>query len=101
MAEIKIANINDIKEGRMFYVKVNGKNAFITKINGKYYCMEGDCTHEMGPLWEGILEGKIVTCPWHGAEFDVTTGKVVLPPATENKKIYQVKVKDNDLFIIV
>ena len=101
MTEIKVANVNDINEGKMFYIKVNGKNAFITKINGRYYCMEGDCSHEGGSLWEGILEGKNVICPLHGAEFDVTTGKVVMPPATENKKTYQVKIKGNDLFIVI
>ena len=101
MTEIKVGKVNEINEGEMKFVSLQGSNAVLTKINGKIYCMEGDCSHAGGPLWEGELEGNTVTCPWHGGQFDITTGKVLRPPAFMPKKTYQVKVVGNDVFVVV
>lgn len=73
----KIAlNNNDLKEGILSKVELDGKSIVLTKINGKVYAMDAVCSHEGGPLEEGTLEGYELKCPWHYAVFDVRNGKV-------------------------
>ena len=55
------------------------------------------CTHQGGPLSEGEVEGTVVTCPWHGATYDITTGSVLGPPAPEGVVSYKVQVDGNDI----
>ena len=71
----------EIAVGEMKKVILGGRDVLIVNIDGNYYAVGGECTHFGGDLSEGVLEGKIVTCPNHKARFDVTTGKVVSPPA--------------------
>ena len=59
-------------------------------VGGRIYAIDDVCPHDGGPLAEGSLDGTTVTCPWHGAEFDVTCGEVLCPPAVENVKSYPV-----------
>ena len=53
-----------------------------------------------GPLAEGKLEGNVVQCPWHGSRFDITTGKVLRPPAVREEPTYEVKVEDNNTILV-
>jgi nitrite reductase/ring-hydroxylating ferredoxin subunit len=55
------------------------------------------CTHKGGPLSEGSLEGNTVICPWHGANFDVCTGKNLTPPAAAEVTSYNVRVEGDDV----
>ncbi len=73
----------------------------IFNVEGTIYAMGGTCTHEGGPLGEGDLDGTVVTCPWHGAQFDVTTGQVVGPPAAQNEPAYEVLVEGEDISVDV
>ena len=56
--------------------EINGSPVFIISLAGKIYAMDGACSHHGGPLEQGTMEDSIITCPWHGARFDVTTAKV-------------------------
>lgn len=51
---------------------------------GRVFAVDNLCPHDGAPLAEGSLEGTTITCPWHAAEFDVTNGRVLSPPAVEN-----------------
>jgi nitrite reductase/ring-hydroxylating ferredoxin subunit len=68
-------------------------------VQGEVFALSDTCTHRGGPLSEGELEGTMVTCPWHGAEFDVRTGGVLGPPAATGVQSYPVKVTGNDIAI--
>jgi nitrite reductase/ring-hydroxylating ferredoxin subunit len=57
------------------------------------------CTHEGGPLADGTLDGYEVECPWHGSKFDVRTGEVKNPPATEPEPTYEVKIEGPDILL--
>ena len=83
----------------MKQVDVDGKDVCVANVEGKYYAIGGICTHEGGPLAEGILEGYEVECPWHYSKFDIRTGKVTNPPATEAEPSYEVKVDGNNILI--
>ena len=57
------------------------------------------CPHRGGPLGEGALAGEVVTCPWHGATFNVKTGEVLGPPARQGVRSFPVKVQGNDALV--
>ena len=98
---IKVATLSEIPPGTCLHVEVAGREVAIFNVEGTIYAMGGTCTHEGGPLGEGDLDGTVVTCPWHGAQFDVTTGQVVGPPAAQNEPTYEVVVEGEDISVEV
>ena len=96
---VKIAQINDIQPLQMKIFQFNGEEVCIVNVHGRYYAINNICTHEGGPLADGKLEGYEVECPWHGSKFDVRTGEVTNPPASEPEPTYEVKVDGNNLLV--
>ena len=96
---VKVADTKDIPPSQMKEVEVNGENICIANVEGKYYAIGSICTHEGGPLADGTLEGYEVECPWHNSKFDVRTGEVTSPPASEPEPAYEIKVDGNSLLI--
>ena len=74
-AWLKVANVDEIALGTMKHVEVNDREIAIANVNGKFYAIDDRCSHMNARLSSGGLRGNIVTCPQHGAQFDVTTGK--------------------------
>jgi glycine betaine catabolism B len=97
---VKVANTKDIRPSQMKEVEVNGQNICVVNVEGKYYAIGSICTHEGGPLADGTLEGYEVECPWHNSKFDVRTGEVTSPPASEPEPAFEVKVDDNNNILI-
>ena len=73
----------------------------LCRVKNKYYVTDGICTHEQIPLAAGGLHKTIITCPMHGAKFDVTTGEVKALPATETLKTYSVEVQGEKIYAFV
>jgi glycine betaine catabolism B len=96
---VRVANTEDIPPSHMKEVEVNGQNICVANVEGKYYAIGSICTHEGGPLADGTLEGYEVECPWHNSKFDVRTGEVTSPPASEPEPAYEVKVDGNSILI--
>ncbi len=96
---VKVAEVKDITAGTGILVELEGDRIALFNMNGTFYAIGDTCTHAGGPLSDGDLDGEIVTCPWHGAQFDVKTGGVVGPPAPEPVTSYRVKVEGSDVFI--
>ncbi len=96
---VKVADTKDIQPSQMKEVEVNGQNICVANVDGKYYAIGSICTHEGGPLADGTLEGYEVECPWHNSKFDVRTGEVISPPASEPEPAYEVKVDGNSILI--
>jgi glycine betaine catabolism B len=96
---VKVADTKDIQPSHMKEVEVNGQNICVANVEGKYYAIGSICTHEGGPLADGSLEGYEVECPWHNSKFDVRTGEVTSPPASEPEPAYEVKVDGNSILI--
>ena len=94
---MKVARTEDIPAGRATMVEVNGKEIALFNIGGSFHAIDNTCTHVGGPLCEGEVEGIEVTCPWHGAVFDVTTGQVLGPPAGVGVGRYNVRVDGSDI----
>jgi nitrite reductase/ring-hydroxylating ferredoxin subunit len=102
----KVAETNDIAIGQMKTVKIGTEEVVVANVNGAYYAISNACTHEGGNLSKGKLNGNIITCPKHKAQFDVTTGKTVAPPKIlfmhpkiENSHSYPVKVEGTTILL--
>ncbi len=67
----------DLKDGEMKEVTVNGHAVLVAMVGGKTYAVGSRCPHMGAKLVEGKLDGKVVTCPRHGSQFDVTNGQVI------------------------
>ena len=78
--------------GQALAVEVNGKRIALCNVDGAYYAIDDECPHRSALLSEGELTGKLITCPQHGAVFDVTTGDVLEGPAGEGVARYNVRV---------
>ena len=102
----KVAETHEISPGQMKAVKFGAEEILLANINGVYYAIKNVCTHEGGNLSKGTLQGNIVTCSKHKAQFDVTTGKVVSPPTIlfmhpkiNNELSYTVKVEGTAILL--
>ena len=69
------------------------RNMAVFNVAGSFCATQAKCTHKQGPLNEGKLDGSTVTCPWHGAQFNVCTGAVLRAPAAQPLKTYRVAVE--------
>jgi ferredoxin-NADP reductase/nitrite reductase/ring-hydroxylating ferredoxin subunit len=98
---IRIAAGAAIPPGSRTVVEAGGKRIVVFNVGGRFHAIDEPCTHEGGPLSEGALDGAVVTCPWHGARFDVTTGAVLGPPARRPVASYPVRVSGPDLLLEV
>jgi nitrite reductase/ring-hydroxylating ferredoxin subunit len=77
---VEVAKIGEIPSGKMKHTEVNGKEIMIANVNGKFYALTDRCGHMNALLSMGNLTGNTVTCPFHGARFDITTGKKLTEP---------------------
>ncbi|OFX16841.1 hypothetical protein A3K71_04515 [archaeon RBG_16_50_20] len=96
---VKVGKLSDFSEGKLKKVQVAGEEAVVANISGKIYAMTATCTHRGGPLDEGELDGTTVICPWHGGQFDVTTGKVVSPPPMKDEVAFDVQIEGSDVLL--
>jgi nitrite reductase/ring-hydroxylating ferredoxin subunit/uncharacterized membrane protein len=88
-----VADETDLEGGAMKRVEIDGEPALVTRAaNGRVCAIAARCSHLGGPLDEGERDGDIVTCPWHGSQFDVCTGEVVAGPAVFPQPVYESRV---------
>ena len=97
---IKVATVDDIKEGVIFTVFVRDCPVGLTRVDGVIHAFGDICTHDGGPLAEGVIEGMCVICPRHGAKFNLKTGKPTFP-AVERTPIYPVEIDGADVKILI
>lgn len=96
---VKVATTDELEDQQAKLVEVEGQKIALLRVGGTFYALSDTCTHRGGPLSEGEVEGTEVTCPWHGAKFDLRTGGVLGPPARTGVKSYPVKVTGSDIEI--
>ena len=100
MAFARAAKTNEITPGTVREFQVEGKAIALANVGGKFYAINNTCLHRGGPLGQGVMDGNILTCPWHGWQYDVTTGKLVMNQAVA-VATYAVEVRGDDLWIDV
>src|SRR5512139_301481 len=99
--EIMIAKVSDLQDGEMKEVEVEGLKILLTRLEGTFFAIGGECSHYGGPLAEGVLSGVHVTCPWHQARFHVKTGGVVDPPALDSMARFETKVQGDRVILLL
>jgi 3-phenylpropionate/trans-cinnamate dioxygenase ferredoxin subunit len=102
MAEwVKVAAVGELAPGDKKQIDLDGLAVALFNVEGQYYAIEDVCTHDGAPLAHGRFRGDQITCPRHGARFNVRTGEALSMPAFEPVETYQVKVEGNDILIEV
>ncbi len=96
-----VADNGAVAPGTMLAVRAGGQNVLLVNIDGTLYAMSDFCTHSKCFLHNGKLKGKVLVCPCHFAEFDVTTGAVLAPPAKTALPMFQVKVEADGVYVLV
>jgi NAD(P)H-dependent nitrite reductase small subunit len=95
---IKIACCADIPEGTGKVVEAGDRVLALFQANGQFYAIENACKHRGGPLAEGEVYGTRVVCPWHGWEYDFSTGCNVDEPSMK-VRCFAVRVEGDDIFV--
>ena len=95
---VRVALASDLEPGQGKTVERRGLAIALFNLDGTFRAIGNDCCHQGGPLGEGDLHGTTVTCPWHGWQFDVTTGATLRNPEVA-VSTYSVDVRDGEVFI--
>lgn len=106
MQYFKVAQINELKNGEKKKVSISDKVILLTNIQDTYFAIDNTCPHMGGSLYDGNLDGYNITCPRHGAVFNVRTGKSIKGAkiAFANIKVddtpaYSVKIEGDDILV--
>lgn len=96
---VRICTADDIPDPGKELFEVNGRFVLVFHVDGQFYALDDCCTHDGGPLGEGVLEGLAIVCPRHGAKFDIRDGRVLCMPATHAAATHQVKVEGTAVYL--
>ncbi|MBM4075761.1 MAG: Rieske 2Fe-2S domain-containing protein [Planctomycetes bacterium] len=94
----KVASIDEIPQGTGKEFVVSGRIVALYHIDEHFYALDGICPHAGGPLAQGKLSGCVVTCPWHGWQFDVTTGQHCLNAQLKQTR-FDVVIEGDDVYV--
>jgi nitrite reductase/ring-hydroxylating ferredoxin subunit len=101
MAEfVRVARTRDISSGEGRAFAVNGRTVAVFNVGGRFHAIDNVCAHQQGPLAEGDVEGCIVTCPWHGWTYDVTTGRSPDDAAARVER-FETRVEQGEILVAV
>ena len=103
MTRVFVGRTLDIPEGKMIHMQIDKKrkmDILIANVRGRYYATSNICNHEGAKLHEGKLNNNELICPWHGARWDVTSGKVILfPEKLKSLHSFKVIVENDNLYV--
>ena len=80
---VEVCKVSEISNRQMKHVEINGKEIAIANLNGKFYAFAERCGHMNARLSRGNINQNVVTCPFHAAKFDITSGKKIGEPVLE------------------
>jgi nitrite reductase/ring-hydroxylating ferredoxin subunit len=97
---VRVASRKEIPSGQGRMFEVNGRQVAVFNAGGELHAIDNVCEHQGGPLAEGELDGCVVTCPWHGWTYDVTTGASPDDPDTRVQR-FALRVEGDDVLVAV
>ena len=97
---VTVARAEDVPAGTVTTVVAGDEPIALARVGGDFYATQSACPHLQGPLGEGWLEGCVLTCPWHGWQFDLRTGENVFDLAIRLRR-YEVHVEDGEVKVAV
>ena len=101
MAFVRVANKADVPEGEVRVFDAAGRPVALANVGGQFYALDDVCTHDGGPLGEGLLWADEIECPRHGARFDVKSGRVTALPAVLPVRVYPVQLEGDEVKVDV
>jgi nitrite reductase/ring-hydroxylating ferredoxin subunit len=96
---VAVAKTADVPPGTMTFVAVERERIVLAHVDGAFYALRDVCGHRNAPLSRGRLEGCIVECPLHFAQFDMRTGKYIDGPYSADVPIYEVRVEGDTVYL--
>ncbi|RMD90842.1 MAG: non-heme iron oxygenase ferredoxin subunit [Calditrichaeota bacterium] len=97
---VTVAKVNDLQPGDCKVVEVKDRSLALYNVNGEFFCTDNICLHRQGPLGEGELEDDIVTCPWHGWQYNVKTGECLFDPDLK-LETFEVRIQGDEVQVKV
>lgn len=99
MTELPVALVRAVsgREARAF--EVDGREIVLCEVDGEICALSAICTHEDLSLEGGAVEDGVLTCPWHGAQYDVRTGRVLALPAVRPLATFRTRVEDGRVWV--
>jgi 3-phenylpropionate/trans-cinnamate dioxygenase ferredoxin component len=96
---VKVATVDSVKPGTVVQVEVGGEPVCLANTGEEFLATSDICSHDYVELHDGWLEDDEIECPQHGSRFNMRTGKVLNPPATQSIAPYETKVEGQDVFV--
>jgi len=96
---VPVAKASELSPGQMKWVAVNGERRVLANVEGTFYAISDVCGHRNAPLSRGKLDGYLIECPLHYAQFDVRTGELVNGPVSTAVPIFQVCIEADTVYI--
>jgi nitrite reductase (NADH) small subunit len=98
MAWTKLATLAELPPGSLIEVERNGVFYALCNVAGDHRALGGTCPHQGGPLGEGVLNGEIITCPWHMWEFHSATGACAFNESVRVPS-YPVRIEGSEILV--
>ena len=95
----RVVAATDVPPGELKGVATRQERLVLANVDGEFYALEDRCSHQDFPLSSGELEGCELECPFHGATFDVRTGRATRLPAVRPVRTYDVEVVDGEVYL--
>ncbi len=95
---VAVGKTGDLAPGRMKWVAIEGERVVLANVDGAFYALRDVCGHKNAPLSRGRLEGCLIECPLHFAQFDVRTGELVNGPVSTAVPVYEVRVEGDIIY---
>ena len=100
MAEfVKVADVSEVPDPGKTLVEVDGEMVALFHVDGTWHAIDDVCTHDGGPLADGELRNHTISCPRHGAKFDIRTGAALTMPAVRPTRAHDVKVEGSAVWV--
>jgi len=99
MAWQRVASLDALRDGEAFGVDLDGTSIALIRLGEEVHALDGICTHAFARLADGFVEDGAIECPLHQALFDIRTGEVKCGPATDDLKVYPVKVENGEVMV--
>ncbi|HYM73892.1 MAG TPA: non-heme iron oxygenase ferredoxin subunit [Stellaceae bacterium] len=96
---VAVAKVGDIAPGTMTFVAVERERIVLANVDGRFYALRDVCGHRNAPLSRGRLDGYLIECPLHFAQFDVRTGRLMEGPVSANVPVYEVRVEGDTVYL--
>jgi len=96
---VPVTRASDLSPGAMTWVALERERVLIVNVEGAYYALQDACGHRQAPLSKGTLQGCVIECPLHFAQFDVRTGQLLSGPAAAAVPTYQVRVEGDTVYV--